>query len=49
MEGKQGIGRWPTGAFAALTVERFDAGGVIIHRVDSDASIAMRRTASAWR
>ena len=35
--GRDGYGQWPrSGAIANLTVVRFDAGGVVIRRVDKD-------------
>jgi hypothetical protein len=36
--GQSGEARWPDGAIAKLTIERFDAGGVVIRRIDTTNS-----------
>jgi hypothetical protein len=37
--GRSGLATWPNGGRATLTVERFDAETVVIHRIDSPGSI----------
>src|SRR5271157_5317780 len=36
--GKTGTARWPSGAYATLTLERLDSSGVTIRRVDQGGS-----------
>ncbi len=43
--GRQGEAKWPDGALAQLNVDRFDAGGVVIHRTDMPNSSSPGLTA----
>jgi enterochelin esterase-like enzyme len=43
--GVSGDGRWSNGAFAKLVIERFDAGGVVIRRIDLPTSASNGLTA----